>query len=179
MCCAELSNDKTMDNTEAGMNIFDFALKMEADGKEYYEKLAKETSIPEFKSIFTLLAVAEQVHHEAIQAMKNCADAVQADSKVLSQAKNIFEKLLKMNETHDTLQFDRDGYLHAVRAEEVSIKFYEEAAKNENNENARNLLLMLARDEKEHLSIVENIYEFVEKPRTFLAWGEFSNLKEL
>ncbi len=38
---------------------------------------------------------------------------------------------------------------------------------------------MLAEDEKEHLSIVENIYEFVEKPRTFLAWGEFSNLKEL
>ncbi len=34
-------------------------------------------------------------------------------------------------------------------------------------------------EEKEHLSIVENIYDFVEKPRTFLACGEFSNLKEL
>lgn len=161
------------------MNIFDFALKMEEDGKAYYEKLAAETSIPEFKSIFSLLAAAEQVHHDALLAMKKGVDTAQADSKVLAQAKNIFEKLLKMNETHDTLQFDRDGYLHAINAEEESIKFYENAAKRENNESAKNLLLMLAEDEKEHLSIVENIYEFVEKPRTFLAWGEFSNLKEL
>lgn len=161
------------------MNILDFALKMEEDGKAYYKKLTAETSIPEFKSIFSLLAAAEQVHHDAIQSMKKGADAAQADSKVLAQAKNIFEKLLKMNEIHDTLQFDRDGYLHAVRAEEESIRFYEEAAKKENNKNARNLFLMLAEDEKEHLNIIENIYEFVEKPRTFLAWGEFSNLKEL
>ncbi len=44
------------------MNIFDFALKMEEDGKAYYEKLVAETSIPEFKSIFSLLAAAGQVH---------------------------------------------------------------------------------------------------------------------
>ena len=28
------------------------------------------------------------------------------------------------------------------------------------------------------LNIVENIYDFVESPKTFLAWREFSNLKE-
>ena len=30
----------------------------------------------------------------------------------------------------------------------------------------------------DNLSIVENIYSFVESPKSFLAWGEFSNLKE-
>ena len=161
------------------MNVFDFALKIEEDGKAHYEKLATETTIPALKSIFSLLAAAEQVHHDAIQAMKNGTDAAQADSKVLVQAENILEKLLKMHETHDTLEVDSDGYEHAVRAEEDSISFYEEAAKKENKENVRNLLLMLAGEEKKHLSIVENIYDFVERPRTFLATAEFSNLKGL
>lgn len=161
------------------MNLFDFALKMEADGKVYYEKLAAETPIPEFRNIFSLLAAAEQGHHDAIQALKNGTDAIKAESKVLDHAKNIFARLLRMDQTHDQLQFDRDGYLHAIKAEEESIKFYEEAANKENNAEARKLLLMLAAEEKEHLSIVENIYDFVERPRTFLAWGEFSNLKEL
>ncbi len=161
------------------MNLFDFALKMEENGKAYYEKLAAETTIPEFRNIFILLAAAEQRHHDAIRERKNGTDAVKAESNVLNHAKNIFAQLLKMDRTHDKLLFDPDGYLHALKAEEESIRFYEDAAKKENNPEARKLLLALADDEREHLSIVENIYEFVERPRTFLAWGEFSNLKEL
>lgn len=161
------------------MNVFDFALKMEADGKAYYEKLAMETGIPEFKSIFSLLAAAEQNHHDALHAMKSGIDAAWAESKVLDHARNIFMKLLRMDYTHDKLLFDRDGYLHAINAEEESIKFYQDAANREGNPEAKKLLLMLVDEEKDHLSIVENIYDFVEKPRTFLAWGEFSNLKEL
>jgi rubrerythrin len=38
---------------------------------------------------------------------------------------------------------------------------------------------MLAAEERRHLNMVENIYDFVEAPRSFLAWGEFSNLREL
>ncbi len=56
-----------------------------------------------------------------------------------------------------------------IKAEEDSIRFYEESAGKENNKNVRKLLLKIADEEKEHLSIVENIYEFVEAPRTFLA----------
>jgi hypothetical protein len=37
---------------------------------------------------------------------------------------------------------------------------------------------MIADDERKHLDIVKNIYTFVESPKNFLAWGEFSNLKE-
>jgi hypothetical protein len=35
----------------------------------------------------------------------------------------------------------------------------------------------IAEEEKKHLNIIENIYSFVESPRTYLAWGEFSNLE--
>ncbi len=158
------------------MNIFDFAMEMEIDGKAHYEKLASEATSTEFKNLFTMLAEAEQSHIDALQTMKNGVDTVKVESKVLEKAKDIFDKLLTVKEDRDS---PPDGYLQVLKAEEESIRLYEEAAEKEQNEDARKLLLILAGEEKEHLSIVKYIYEFVEAPRTFLAWGEFSNLKEL
>jgi rubrerythrin len=40
-------------------------------------------------------------------------------------------------------------------------------------------LRRIAEEERRHLNIMENIFDFVESPKTFLAWGEFSNLNEL
>ena len=42
------------------MNIFEFAMKMELDGKAYYEKLVAETAVVGLKTIFTNLAADEQ-----------------------------------------------------------------------------------------------------------------------
>ena len=50
------------------MNIFDCAIKMEEEAKLYYEKLAAATNVPELKNLFTMLAAAEQEHHEALVA---------------------------------------------------------------------------------------------------------------
>ncbi len=161
------------------MNVFDFALKMEEDGRVYYRKLAAETSVPEFKTIFAMLADAEQGHHDAIEAMKKGVPAEQVDSKVLEKAKNVFEKILERRQTlAASLKEDPDGFKHAIRIAEEGIKLYEEMAGKETNPVAVKVLLMLAEEEWKHLEIMENIYDFVEAPHTYLAWGEFSNLKE-
>jgi len=41
------------------------------------------------------------------------------------------------------------------------------------------IMFKIAKEERKHLSIVKNIYSFVESPKYFLASGEFSNLKGL
>lgn len=161
------------------MNVFDFALKMEEDGRTFYRKLAAETSVPEFKTIFSMLADAEGEHHDTIAAMKNGVPAEKADSKVLEKAKNVFQNLLERKQTLTMLQGDPDGYRHAIRIAEEGIKLYEEMAGKETNPVVVKVLLLLAEEERKHLNIMENIYDFAEAPQTFLAWGEFSNLKEL
>jgi len=160
------------------MNVLDFALKMEADGKAYYEKLASQSETKELKNLFTLLADAEQSHYDALLARKNETAFARAESTVLEQAKNIFERLIELS-GDGPLVVDVDGYRHAVKAEQHSIGFYENSAGKEENLEVRHLLQALADEEKVHLNIVENIYDFVESPRCFLAWREFSNLKEL
>jgi len=51
-------------------------------------------------------------------------------------------------------------------------------AKKENRADVVQLLLKIANEEKKHYNIMENLYDFVLAPQNFLAWGEFSNLKE-
>jgi len=159
------------------MNVLDFALQMEADGKAYYEKLATESNSKELQNLFTLLAAAEQVHFDALMARKKEAAFTGVESSLLDEARNIFERLMAMK-GEGSFRYDADGYRHAVKAEEQSIGFYEDAANREESPEVKRLLRALADEERIHLNIVENIYDFVESPKTFLAWREFSNLKE-
>jgi rubrerythrin len=65
-----------------------------------------------------------------------------------------------------------------MQVEEDSATLYQEAAEKETNPQIRELLLRIATEERKHLNILENVFEFVNAPNQSLVWGEFSNLKE-
>ena len=161
------------------MNILDFAMKMELDGKAYYEKLAAETTVAGLKSMFTGLAADEQKHYETILAIKTGTNLKMADSTVLEKAKNLFKELSADTNIVASLNKSLDGYRHARKIEADSVKLYEDMAKKEGNPETVQLLLRIAHEEKKHFNILDNLYDFVLAPQNFLAWGEFSNLKEL
>jgi rubrerythrin len=160
------------------MNVFDFAMEMELDGKAHYERLAEVTPVAGLKSIFTMLAADEQKHYEAIQAMKTGNYRSMAGSAVLDEAKNVFRGLESEKALLGGLHKDLDGYRYAMHIEADSVKLYEDMAKKENSAECVQLLLKIANEEKKHYNIMENLYDFVLAPQNYLAWGEFSNLKE-
>ena len=160
------------------MNIFDCAISMEEDASAYYKKLSAEVNIPEIKSLLSILAAAELEHRDALLRMKNNPNSQHAGFTVLKEASCTFRPLLGKRDLMDGLENDPDAYKQIVRREEEDVRFYEELAANAQNEESRKLLLSIADEERKHLSIVENIYSFVESPKNYLAWGEFSNLKE-
>lgn len=161
------------------MNIFDFAMKMEQDGKAYYEKLAAETDIVGLKNIFTSLAVDEQKHYETIQAIKTDTKLKMTDSTVLEAAKNLFEEFAVDRNIGASLKKSLDGYQHARKIEADSVRLYEDMAKKEINPEVAQILLKIANEEKKHFNIMDNLYDYTLAPQNFLAWAEFSNLKEL
>jgi rubrerythrin len=161
------------------MNVFDFAMKMELDGKAFYEKLAKETNVAGLKTIFNRLAADEQKHFEIFQALKGLAQTTtMEDSTALAEAKNVFEELIDEKEAVGIVKGDLEGYRHAMKVEADSFRLYEDAAQKEENPDVRNLLLKVAEEEHKHFDILQNIYDFVNAPNQYLAWGEFSNLDE-
>lgn len=160
------------------MNVFDCAITMEEEARMYYEKLAATVTVPELKELFTILAAAEQEHCDALVKIKQSINPQKAQFKALQEAACVFKPLLAKRDLLAELKKDPDAYQHVIKEEEKGIKLYEELAKQAKDEETRGALLMIADEERKHLSIVENIYSFVESPKNFLAWGEFSNLKE-
>ncbi|HEY7745228.1 MAG TPA: ferritin family protein [Desulfuromonadales bacterium] len=161
------------------MNVFDFAIKMELDGKAFYENLAKGTNLAGLQMIFTRLAADEQKHYEIFLALKGQTQATaMEDTTVLEQAKNVFERLLEQKETLGPVKGDLEGYRYAMKLEADSFRLYEDAAQKEKNPEVKNLLLRIAGEEHKHFSILENVYDFVNAPNQYLAWGEFSNIDE-
>jgi rubrerythrin len=161
------------------MNVFDFAMKMELQGKTCYETLAASTKIPGLKTIFTGLAEDEQKHYEIFRGLKEGKTWTMTDSRALDHAKTVFTNLLKDKEHLIELEEDLDAYKVGLKIEADSVKLYEDMAKKEQDPDTIQLYLKIANEEKKHFNIIENICDFVMRPKYYLEWREFSNLDQL
>jgi rubrerythrin len=161
------------------MNVFDFAMKMELQGKACYENLAASTQQMGLRTIFNGLAADEQKHYDLFRDLKEGKAWSMTDSKMLDQAKNVFSDLVRDKERLGELHEDLDAYRLALKLEADSVKLYEDMAKKEQDPDTVTLYLKLANEEKKHFNIVENICDFVMRPKYYLEWREFSNLHEL
>lgn len=160
------------------MKVFEFAIKMELDGKDYYEKLAREARHEGLRNIFLQLAADEQKHYGIFLALRDrVPPGAMKSSTALEQARSVFEDLIAEKQNLGP-GGDLGGYRHAMKLEADSFRLYEEAAGKEEDKDARELLLQIAGEEHKHFNILQNIYDFANAPAQYLAWGEFSNLEE-
>lgn len=162
------------------MNVFELAMEKELDVKSYYEKLAGDSPLPGVKRIFTLLAGDEQRHFDSIKAMQGGAGPEQlVDSTALEAARGILGELIGDTGAAETLKNCLESYRHALKVEADSVRFYEGILEKETDARLKSVLAKILEEEKKHYNIVENLYDFALKPGYFLAWGEFSNLRDL
>ena len=161
------------------MNVFDCAIKIEEETKAYYEGLEAEASDPEMKLLFSMLAASEDEHKKSLLKLKEGMSHDKARMDGLDIAACSYRPFLTQRELLEETDKDPDLYLYSIKREEQEIRFYEELANMAGDEPTRRSLLMLADEERRHLEMLENIYAFVEEPKSYLEWGEFSNLKTL
>jgi len=161
------------------MDIYQFAMKMEKDGENYYRELSEKTNQEGLKSILTLLANEEVKHYRVVEQLsKKVENPHMAEEKVFENVKNIF---VKMKETEQDLHFDAseaDLYRKAQRIEKESREFYLEKANEVEGEPQRQLLLRLAGEEQKHEFLMENLVEFITRPKTWLENAEWYHLDE-
>lgn len=161
------------------MNIVDCAVKKTLEAKTYFEKLAAGSTLGDLKRLFNLLAAAEQEHYEALMKLEKKVEKGGAGFTVIDEAACMFRPLVEKRDLLAELKTDPDAYLHVINEQKENIKFYEDLAAKTEDAATRKLLQVIAKQERKHDSIIKNIYEFMESPRTYLASGEFSNLKDL
>ncbi|BCR04116.1 ferritin [Desulfuromonas versatilis] len=160
------------------MNVFDFAMDVERSGMKYYRRLANKTENKGIRRIFSMMAKDEEMLLRRFQAMRGrVQNTTMEDSRVLDYAANIFEGLLDDNDAL-RMETDLDAYNYVLEVEKAICQLYRDAAEREKNDEVRGLLRKIGAEEHRELESLEKIYDFVNAPNEYLAWGEFSNLDE-
>ncbi|HLP48442.1 MAG TPA: ferritin family protein [Candidatus Kapabacteria bacterium] len=160
------------------MNIYEFAMKMEMDGEAYYRELASKTKIPALQKILGMLADDEVAHYNIVKRIRENLPAELAETKVLTNAKNIFAQL-KDQENDFNLDGSEVGlYKKAVEIENKSENFYKEKAGETETPEAKELLLKIAAQERNHGLLVENMIVFLLRPQLWVENGEFNHLDQ-
>jgi rubrerythrin len=162
------------------MNILECTLKMKRETQAHYEQLAELATETDLKRLFTLMAAAEGEHIDKLTVLKNDLDTFKVlDTKSLEESVCVYSPHIDPRHLAEALSHDPDAYRHVVAEEEGTIEFFDQLGKEAETEELKRICRLQADKEREHLQTLENIYFFVEEPRTYLEWGEFSNLKSL
>lgn len=155
------------------MNIFDYAMKVELQGKAAYEKAAAEVTDRGLKRILLEMADDEQKHYEVIKKLKEGhSDAEFPASGVIKTARTYFDEAAEKG----GLQFGTDQavvWRSLLKAEQDAEKFYREKAAESTNEREREVLLLIADEERNHAHLIQGMVDFVAAPDQWLASGEW------
>ena len=162
------------------MNILECTIKMKQETRGHYERLSEIVSENELKRLFSMLAAAEDEHIGKLIEFKNTINiGGEISATTLDESVCVFSPHIDPRHLAETLRNDPDAYRHVVQEEEETIEFFDQLKIQAENEEMKRVCQALADKEREHLTMLENIYFFVEEPRTYLEWGEFSNLRSL
>jgi rubrerythrin len=160
------------------MDIFEFALEKEQLAHETYKKLAQAAPSDSLKGILNLLADEELKHVEMVRALQQSQSVEIPSTTLLGEAKKMFEKIIAAGETFDCHLSESDLYKKARQIELEARDYYNDRAKEADNEELKNILKRLAAEEQKHYVLVDNLCQFVERPQSYLEDAEFSHLDD-
>ncbi len=164
------------------MSIFEYAMKMEQDGRSFYLEHAAKAPAPELKRILLELADDEQRHFNLFKALHDGASAEYKETEkttILATVKNVFETMKSGDKPY---QFSPDARVIWEEAREIEKKaerFYRAKAVEVTSANERNILIRIADEEHRHWVTMEQVIQFLDRPKRWLDDAEWSNLEEI
>ena len=159
------------------MNIFDYAMQMETESQNFYLNLARQSSNSGLAAVFNLLADEEAKHCKIVAEMKTKTDVKFANTNLLSDVKEVFKKMAN-TEKFDFGSEQLDIYKKAQDLELKSRKFYLEKADEVEDNYKKAVFAKLAKEEEKHYFLLENIIDFVSRPKIWLENSEWYHLEE-
>jgi rubrerythrin len=160
------------------MNTFEFALQMEKDGKEYYQKQALCINDGKAKKVFEMLADDENRHYRMIYKMLDEQQAAYQSTDTFKNVKNIFYDLKQANQCFK-LEIDfLEVLLEAIKIENKSIELYQKVLNEDHPRKEKKLIEDILKEEEKHVVILDNMHAFLSKPKTWVESAEFNHLDE-
>lgn len=162
-------------------NVFDYAMQLEQDGRQFYLENAEKTDSPELKKILLELADDEAKHYAIFKALRDGQPAAYdeaAKTTIFTTMKNLFTD---MKAAGEEFSFPPDAQRIWEQAREVEKKteaFYREKANEVDDDKTKQILHKIADEEHRHWVTMENVIKFLDRPNHWLEDAEWSNLEE-
>ncbi len=162
------------------MDVLDFAMQMELDGKAHYERLEEMTPVAGLKKVFSILAADEEKHYEVMEELKKGIIVEMAASSALETAKNIFQSIRLEEGILADLKTKIDAYRYAIKIEADSISLYEGLLLKDSlnwNRSQVEQLVKVIEEEKNHYNVMENVHDLIATYENYLTWREFDKVR--
>jgi rubrerythrin len=151
-----------------------FALKTERDGSGFYDQAKERTSHKLARAAFELLSREELRHVDLIEALAKrlggedaSIDAKSPDLKSLEfSIKTIYEGAADEPATHDLEP--GEAYKRAIELEERISSLYARYAAECESDEAKRLFEVLYREEQDHLTLLQDMFEYLTNPEEWL-----------
>ncbi len=166
------------------MNIFDFALKMELDGEQFYLQQAEKVNYAELKVVLKGLADDEHRHYKIVQQLQNQKREYIEPDPAINAARNVFELarnkpfIPKDQDSIAKLKDEqRDVYQAALHKEEASVHLYKKLKETVESPAEKAILEKLVQEEEKHAEVLENIMQMLNNFNEWVESAEFHHQK--
>lgn len=163
------------------MNAFEHAMKMEQDGRAFYLEHAAKIDNPELRRVLAELADDELKHYNIFKAMRDLEKAEYRESEkttIARTVKNVFEEMRSQNRDFAFAADARRIWETAREVEKKSESFYREQAMEMTDDNQKKIWNRIADEEHRHWYTIEQVIQFLDRPRQWLADAEWNSLEE-
>jgi rubrerythrin len=154
------------------MNVFEFAMEKEKLSEDYYRQMSRKTGHKGLSHILTMLADEEKKHFEVVRQMREQAHLTVPETKILGDARQIFQKMRESAESFAVEVTELELYEKARDIEKESRQFYLEKADEAADPAHKEIFKTLADEEQKHFVLLESLCDFVARPRWFLENAE-------
>jgi rubrerythrin len=125
-----------------------------------------------------MLADEEQKHLDIVNRLKNEVPKRITGTDVISDAKQIFEKMQAGKEQFELDTDELEVYKKARQIEFESKKYYLDKAGDIDDDAIANVLTRLAKEEDKHYRLMDGIVEMVARPQRWLENAEWYHIEE-
>lgn len=161
------------------MSLLSYAIQMELDGEQYYLRQAELNDDEVISNAFRLVAKAEHRHADLLRGLAEGSPEEFDEEKITAETGNIFSKLRDFKRDASKVPTQLEAYKEAEVIEDLSIKLYERMLEAAGDARAKQLLVFLISQERQHLELFQNLGELVRKPEQYVHHPMFSDAKEM
>ncbi len=173
-----------MTEHDAVIKGLEMAMKMEADGRQFYLKAAEKSANSAGRQLFESLAKEEEEHaahfksiYERLKNRQNWDDEVASDVAPRSNIKTIFSKALSdLNAPPMATASEKESVEKAIDMEEQSYELYRERSEAATTELEKEFYQKLMSEERGHFLALNDYMEYLKDPSTWYTFKEHPTL---